>query len=274
MYRIGLSCFGFALTDESFERLRDSGIDAVELSMPLEQHRRLRHKELAERSRRYGIELWSYHLPFAPFRELELSSLEPEIRKNTLSLYTEQIEKAADIGISRFIVHPSGEPIDPSIREERLKYSMQSLDLLAEIAHKNGAIIAVEDLPRSCLGNRSDEILRLIGVNDKLKVCFDTNHLLEEDNLTFIERLAQKIVTLHVSDYDLLDEKHWLPGEGAVNWQGLLAMLKKIDYRGVWLYEVDLKSPPTLTRSRDLTFDDFRENALALFVGKTPPRIL
>lgn len=24
---------------------------------------------------------------------------------------------------------------------------------------------------------------------------------------------------LHVSDYDIVDEKHWLPGEGEVDWE-------------------------------------------------------
>ena len=81
-------------------------------------------------------------------------------------MYTELIGRAADVGINKFIVHPSGEPIGNTEREERIGYSMQTLDRLAEIAHKNGAVIAVEDLPRTCLGNCADELLRILGAND------------------------------------------------------------------------------------------------------------
>lgn len=273
MFRIGLSSCAFALTEENFSALRENGVDAVEISMRLEKHLTLDCREVAELAKRYGIALWSYHLPFMPFRQIDLSSTDREVRQNTLVLLRELIQKAADVGIDKFVVHPSGEPIPKEEREDRFLYAMQSLDQLALWAHRQGATICVEDLPRTCLGNSSEEILRLLSVNDKLRVCFDTNHLLTEDSVTFIERVADKIITLHVSDYDFADEKHWLPGEGLVDWQALLAALKKVGYDGVWMYEVGRKSPKTLTRSRDLTFLDYVQNAGELFAGKSPTRI-
>ena len=103
-----------------------------------------------------------------------------------------------------------------------------------------GAVIAVEDLPRTCLGNTSDDIRKLISVNDKLRVCFDTNHLLEEDNIEFMKKLADKIITLHISDYDFLNERHWLPGEGKLDWAAMFSTLKEIGYNGVWMYEIKI----------------------------------
>lgn len=270
MYRIGLSSCAFALTEENFKELRDSGIEAIELSMELDQHLQINHKEVLELSKRYDVDLWSYHLPFAPFEMIDISSLDKDIRENSIKLYTELIEKAAHIGIDKFVVHPSGEPIQADIREERIKYSMQTLDILAELASRCGAVIAVEDLPRTCLGNTSDEIRRLIGVNEKLRVCFDTNHLLSESNIHFMEALSDKIVTVHVSDYDFIDEKHWLPGEGQIDWRAMLSTFQKINYQGVWMYELRLNFPRALTRSRELTFEDFRKNANAIFDGKLP----
>ena len=273
MYKIGLSSSGFALTEDNFKKLSESGIDAIEISMPSELYGSVNHKELFDFSRRYGVGLWSYHLPFWPFTQIDISSADNTLRASSIDYYTELIKKAADIGIDKFVVHPSGEPIGDDAREERIKYSMQSLDTLAEIAHRQGAVIAVEDLPRSCLGNTSDEILRLISANDKLKVCFDTNHLLSDTNANFINKLEDKIITVHVSDYDFEDEKHWLPGEGLVNWAELLSGLERVNYSGIWLYEINLSNPKMLTRSRDLTFSDFVENANALFKGEKPNRI-
>ena len=158
-------------------------------------------------------------------------------------------------------------------REEKRKCALEVLDVLAELAYKNGACICVEDLPRSCLGNTAEDVRTLLAVNDKLKVCFDTNHLLQDDNLNFMNKLADKIVTLHVSDYDFINERHWLPGEGKINWISFMNTFNQIGYQGVWMYEVSLKCPKSILRDRDLNFHDFYENAMTLFAGKQPNAI-
>ena len=195
------------------------------------------------------------------------------MRDNAIKLYTELIAQAADIGIDKIVIHPSGEPIRQEEREDRMNYAMQSLDLLAEIAHKEGAVIAVEDLPRTCLGNTADNMLRLLSANDKLRVCFDTNHLLHDTNLNFMEKVGDQIVTLHVSDYNFIDEQHWLPGEGLVDWQEIYHTLKKIGYQGIWMYELGLQSTPKITRTRDLTFEDYVRNANEIFKNQPLTRI-
>ena len=271
MYPIGLSNCGFPLTEENFIRLQNSQISAIEISMRWDLYPEINYKELAQLSKQYHITLWSYHLPFVPFEELELSAIDPAVRKHTLAYFTQLIQKATDIGIDKFVVHPSGEPIDPAERSIRMQYAMESLDQLAQIAHPYGAVIAVEDLPRTCLGNCSSEIQQLISANDKLRVCFDTNHLLAEDNLHFMEQLAGKILTVHISDYDFTDERHWLPGEGRVDWSKMTEMFQKIGYQGVWMYELGLKIPKSILRPRELNFRDFYENAQAVFTSQIPP---
>lgn len=273
MYKIGLSSCAFAPTEENFKELKNSGIEAIEISIPKSVHDTLNHARLAELSKRYGVALWSYHLPFEPFEVLDVSSTDEKLRASTVRYYETLIEKAAAIGIDKFVVHPSAEPIEND-REARLAAAMKSLDELAEFACRFGAVIAVEDLPRTCLGNTAQELSRLISVNDKLRVCLDTNHLLQGTNQECIRLLGDKIVTLHVSDYDFTNEKHWLPGEGSVDWQAVLSALREARYDGVWLYELSFKAPATITRSRDLTFADIADNARALFRGETPINIL
>lgn len=274
MIKIGMSSCGFALTEENFAALAENGIEAIEVSLPTAQHDALDLCAIAKLRDRHRVELWSYHLPFAPFSELEISTLDRTLRDRTVSYFERLIERAADVGINKFVIHPSGEPIPASDREARIGYSMQSLDALAEFAHRRGAVIAVEDLPRTCLGNTADEMLRLLEANDKLRVCFDSNHLLSDTNLNFIQKLGDRIVTVHISDYDFVDEKHWLPGEGGVDWNEVYSALTAAGYRGAWLYELGLRSPKTLTRSRNLTFADFARNAREIFDGKAPTRVV
>jgi hypothetical protein len=79
MYKIGVSSCGFSLTEENFRALNESGIDAIELAMSLDCHRALDCGEVAALADRYHVKLWSYHLPFAPFEIIDISSLDATI---------------------------------------------------------------------------------------------------------------------------------------------------------------------------------------------------
>lgn len=267
MYRIGLSCGAESklLTKETFEACRAVGIEAMEISVLKEAIKDIDYKNVAALSKEYGIELWSFHLPFSRSWKIDISSLEKETRQLTVAYFKELIAKASDIGIDKFVVHPSCEPITDELRTEFIKNSQESLNQLAEFAHSCGAVVAVENLPRTCLGRDSKEMLELISVNDKLRVCFDTNHVLKENVVDFVKNVKDKIVTLHVSDCDFENERHWLPGEGKIDWQALIAALRNINYNGVWMYELGFKAPDSIKRERDLTFADFVHNAEQLF---------
>ena len=185
---------------------------------------------------------------------------------------SEMIKRASEIGIERMVIHASGEPVpeDAAGRRERMECAKDSLARLADVAASCGCVIAVEDLPRTCLGRNSDEILELIGAHDALRVCFDTNHLLGESPVDFIRKLKGKIITTHVSDYDFINERHWLPGEGDLDWSAILDALREIGYDGVWLYEIGFVCPKSILRPRNLTCEDFAQNARELFLGKKP----
>lgn len=270
MNRIGISTCGFPLTEECFSALAQSEIEAIEISMWSSQYKFIDYKNLSTLAKRYGIELWSYHLPFAPFNEIFPGSRDASVRKQTIDYLSELMKKATDIGVDKFVMHSGGEGILPEERQELMENTMETFDKMAEIAHKLGAVIAVEDLPRSCLGNTTEEVLQLISVNDKLKVCFDTNHLLQNDNNDFLRAVKDRLLTVHISDYDFVDEKHWLPGEGDIDWPTLMNTFKEVGYQGVFMYELELATPDSISRPRDLTFQDVVDNAKTLFAGKTP----
>ena len=271
MYRVGFSCG--SISEERFKALKESGIDAIEISLSYEDLKTFDYKETLRLSKFYGIELWSFHLPFMPFAEIDISSTKEEVRRFSVDLCKGYIKKATEIGIDKFIIHPSGEPVMPDERSNRLAACKNSLNELAEFAALKGAVIAVEDLPRTCLGNCADEMVEILEANDKLRVCFDTNHLLKDTNSNFLKKVGDKIVTLHISDYDFVDEKHWLPGEGKVDWAEIMEGLKTLGYKGVWMYELGLGNPRSLTRSRNLGFEDFVRNANEIFEGKEITRI-
>lgn len=267
MMRIGRYS-GRDVSRELFRAYRESGIELIEISIgnKREIHDSLPLADVKAWGEEFGVELWSYHLPFGHYNIAHPDALR---REETLDLYDTIIRRAREIGIRYFVVHPSGEPNPPETRAERIEYCKESLAHLAKVARENDAVIAVEDLPRTCLGNCSSELLDLLGADDSLRVCFDTNHLLGEDIVAFIRNIGKRIVTTHISDYDFIDERHWLPGEGKVDWQALYQALLEVGYEGPWLYEVGFDTPvKTLTRPRNLVCADYVRNAREIFDGK------
>ena len=266
MYKIGLSTTGEKLQEETIKEYAKNGIEYIEISCGKEATDALNYEDLKRWCDTYGVKIWSFHLPFYPFDTIDISN--EKLADWSVSYLSDIIKKGCSIGINKFIIHASGEPIEENARKDRMECAKKSLYTLCEVAKEYGAVICVEDLPRTCLGRNSNDISELLESHPDLKACFDTNHLLGEDNIDFIKKIINKIVTMHVSDYDFINERHWLPGEGKNNWQEILKALKEIDYQGIWLYEIDRKSPKTIIRQRDLEFSDFVRNAKELFENK------
>jgi sugar phosphate isomerase/epimerase len=274
MFPLGLStCGGKPMTDALFAAYRDAGISHMELSIPLRECDTFDFQNAAALAQKYGITLWSYHLPFMPFDQIDISSTDETLRTSSIAYLSSLIEKAAAVGIKNYVLHASGEPIAETDRGARMACAKESLRTLADVATRVGGTILVENLPRTCLGRDSSDMLELLSAAPQLRAVFDTNHLLSEDPVQFIHKLGTAIRSTHVSDYDLIDEKHWLPGEGKADFPALIAALQAVGYSGPWLYEIGFAAPKTLSRSRDLTCEDFAQNAQALFTGKQPPRI-
>jgi len=263
MLPIGLSSCGKVLDRQLFADYANSGLQAMEISPNWPDFKYLDYKALKTYSQEYGITLWSYHLPF---QTVDLATDDRAWRLCATEYLSEQIKQASNIGIHKFVAHASSGAMLPEKRAEHMNYAKDSLHQLAEVAARFGSEICVEDLPNG-LGRNSEEMLDLLSADDRLKVCFDTNHLLGEDNVSFVNRLGHKIVTLHVSDYDLKTEQHWLPGEGQVAWPALLAAIQAAGYNGVWMYEIAFSSHAG-KRGRNLTCDDFSRNAKELFANQ------
>lgn len=266
MYPAAFAAASFRINEEMFQNMANAGLSAMEVSHSLKKHLEADNlPQFAAWAKQYGVGLWSYHLPFWD-DELKFDISDVPTADNTVKLFCSLIEQGVEAGIKHFIIHPSTEPISDEDRPSHMERSKKSLYMLAEFAKTKGAVMCVENLPRTCLGKNSDEMLELLSAHPDLRVCFDTNHLLKEPFVDFIHAVGDKIVTLHVSDYDYIDEKHWFPGEGLVDWHLLYRTLKEVGYNGVWMYETGIGDPRN-RRTKKLTFEDFAQNAKEIFEG-------
>ena len=269
MRKIGIRYYDTDLTKENFIKMRDGGMSAVELCCVKEPDK-LDFKKVRELGNEHGIELWSCHLPFQ--RAWSVVQDTKEARDWAFDFQCMIIERAADVGIDKFVSHPSYVIPETANREECLEQTKDAHFRLAEFAHARGAKIAVENMIPICLGRTADELLDIVNVNDKLRICYDVNHLLLDSHDDLAEKIKDKLITVHISDYDFINERHWFPGEGKIDWVNVYRKLCEIGYEGVWMYEL---SPGTKNdfRSRELTVRDFYNNAVEIFSGKQPSRI-
>ena len=183
-----------------------------------------------------GITIWSCH---APFGATDISDPDESVRRMSLRRVIETLDAAVELAAGRVVLHGSREPIADERRGQRLTQCVRSLNELCEQASQRGLVLALELLPRTCLANRSAEMQHILDLTDgELRVCFDVNHItLYEGARDALEALGPRIETLHISDHDGIDERHWIPGRGVVDWHDFVAGLDAIGYEGCLMHE-------------------------------------
>lgn len=204
----------------------------------------------------HSVKIRSVHLPFVPFNLIDPASTTPSVRNNFLEKQSEILKLSADCGAEIAVVHPSGEPYSEETRGENLKLAIDSISRLNEVAKASGIKLAVENLPRTCICRDCREIEAFAAAVPEVSFVFDSNHSLIDSNAQVIKAMGSRIVALHISDYEFIDEMHLLPGCGKVNWDEIMTCLEQVGYSGTWNYEI--------RNSADLPAKTFRENHLKL----------
>jgi len=194
--------------------------------------------------REAGVNVSSVHLPFGPL--WEPSGFDPAARGDALRRFEGLLDWTGAQGIPLAVLHASFEPIPPEDRPARLEIAARSVAALGAYARARGIALAVENLPRTCLGNIACETLAL--AEGAAGVCFDVNHLLIESHADFLAAAGPRVVTTHFSDYDFADERHWRPGAGNIDWPALLRGLDAAGYMGRYIFELNEDGTPALGR--------------------------
>lgn len=256
------------LKPEVLASVKEAGIEVIEMSYnPVEKMTNIGIVNFAKIVKEAGLELWSVHIPFT---RIDLASPIEEERKRDVEIVKGFIDDIAEAGVGRAVIHPGFEVKYDSPREVRIDACRRSFYEVTEYGLRKGVTVCIEDLPRDCIGNTISEMKEIVSCHPDLKIVFDTNHLLQDDPIEFIKVFGDRIVTLHVSDYEFTDERHWMPGEGKNDWNGIINALREAGYKGPWLYELGRVPQRGIIRERDLTFRDFYENAEALLNGRAP----
>lgn len=233
------------------------GFEYVELVAGYQPHEdaRVREKCLQsyladmEHATGQGLKVWSLHLPYG--YDLDLT-VEEEKSEEMFQNFAWYIDKTIFMKPKCYVVHVfTWEPLITPDRDVLLKRANRNIKRLASYIAGKGSVLAVESLPRTNLGNVSAECLKMIS-GTKAGICFDVNHMLIESHREFLEAAHPYIRTVHLSDYDFVDEKHWIPGDGDLNWRELADLLEAYGYDGPLMFEAKFRKDGSMASLKDI----------------------
>ena len=231
------------------EGFAKAGFEAVECDLPVH------YREKADLSifepflkcfypyvRGAGLRIAAYHLPFGV--SWDISSPDEDVRASAVQATATVIRMLEPYEGTNVVLHPSFEPIGEDEREAHIAACQKSLMELGPVAAQAGKWIALENLPRTCLGRTSQEMERLTQNGTLCSICMDTTHMFHETPQQFMQRLGPFIVNTHLSDYlNGQNECHWVPGTGSLNWREILENLIALHYAGTYNFEMSKYEP-------------------------------
>ncbi len=238
---ISLSVFIAEPMEERMRDLQANDVRYMELTageLRFYENYRENSRRIFKTAAEHNVDIRTVHLPFAPFEYIDPASTDATVRGNFLREQSELLKISAECGASVIVVHPSGEPYLDGNRPEHLKYAIESMDALNKVAQDCGVKLAVENLPRTCMCRDCHDIEAIANALPDIFFCFDSNHSLKDDNVNIIRSMGNRIVNLHISDYDFVDERHRFPFDGLNDWPAIIAALREVNYSGTWNYEI------------------------------------
>ncbi|MEG1979242.1 MAG: sugar phosphate isomerase/epimerase family protein [Victivallaceae bacterium] len=171
----------------------------------------------------------SLHLPFG--EGWDLSVADEAMRLATVKRFSDHIEKNLDFGAWHLTLHAGCEPIKTEEHAMRLEQARRSVAELLPVLRKHNLKMSIEYLPRTCIGNSVADLRYLTnGVDPQyVDILLDVNHVMDQAEKLpqIISQLADRLGACHFSDYDNVDECHWIPGRGVIDWPQLMAALKQ-----------------------------------------------
>ena len=159
------------------------------------------------------------------------ASLLAEERAAAIAHYKDVVDLAHDLGADR-VLYICGWRSHGTGYQQAWDWSLAALKQIAAHAMDKGIGISIE--PTSADSNLIDtpgQALALRAQADlpNVKVMFDTYHALYRNEVSsdYVTEMAEHLDHVHFADSNRLP-----PGEGVIDWYGVLAALKAIDFQG------------------------------------------
>lgn len=213
--------FGYDLSpQERMRTIKEAGFDGVILLWA--DYFDKDYKDFPDYARKEGLFVENTHAPYMKANSIWKDSIDGEDYTSNIICCIEDCHK---YDIPTLVVHPINGPkplLTDNIGIERFKR-------IVEAAEKHYITVAIENQ-----GN--PEYIDYVFLNiqsERLRFCFDSGHeKYYSPEVDLLELYGEKLVALHLHDNNGDEDAHALPFTGKVDWNGIAAHLKRINYDG------------------------------------------
>jgi len=178
----------------------------------------------------------------APFVDINIASLNPELRRVMLKRLEKSIAHSHQLGAKQWVFH-SGWKTGVSEFYPNLDWqlNLRSVRNLSAIARKYDVEISIENTPEPfpfLLKKMQDFALFYSEIGTDIGMTLDIAHAhTSHQALEFIDKFSDKIVHVHASDNEGKYDSHRGIGHGNIDWNAIADALRRIGYKGVVMLE-------------------------------------
>jgi len=226
------SWFGFVLPlPTRLKMIKDTGFYATtlwwedEFGCP-----GIRKEDMPGMVRESGLILENIHVPYDNCDDFwSESRLNRDIIVNR---HIAWVNDCACYNIPMMVMHIS-DTRAPSIPNS---YGIDSIARILKIAEEFGIVIAIENTGRA---DYNQFVLSELE-SQYLGLCYDSSHdwLYSNNKGELLKETGNRLVAVHLSDNDGVKDRHWLPGEGNIDWEKVMSVFPQSSYNGYITLEV------------------------------------
>ncbi len=162
-------------------------------------------------------------------------------RKAGVELIENRVDLAARCGARVIVLHmpiPTALWNSPRL-DDLYDRVFRSLDELRPYCIDKDVRIAIENLVQTDYRKETEQFERLFERYDAdfLGLCYDSGHAHcafrgAGESVGFLERFADRLLSVHLTDNDGRGDAHWVPFSGTVDWTGIARVLVETGYDG------------------------------------------
>jgi sugar phosphate isomerase/epimerase len=191
-----------------------------------------------------------------PFWGFKIDSHDPQIRTIVAKRLLQGLEVCEALGATQMVIHSPFTTWDynnldnnPGSRDDLINRVHQTLKEVVKRAENIGCELVIENIEDKDPHAR----VRLAESfnSPAVRVSVDTGHAHYAHGSTgappvdyYIEAAGDLLAHIHIQDADGFADRHWLPGEGTVNWRAVFRALSKLSSKPRLIIEV--KDQPSL----------------------------
>ncbi len=217
--------------DERAKLIKEAGFDCA--SLWWEQYDEVNELPLYAQPnaiRKAGLVLENIHAPFININDIWTNS---RYAQDAVNMHKKWIDECAYFGIPIMVMHVTLWDLAMAPND----FGIENMELIIEHAEKKQVTVSIENVGPT---NHVQMLLDNID-SPRLGFCYDSSHdwVYTPDCTTeVLVKNIHRLTNMHLSDNDQKEDRHWLPGQGSVDWTRIRNILQNHGYEGYLSLEV------------------------------------